>query len=68
MISLFFQTCLATRQRILKISLSRISSCRNLAISKSPYLENAAILNFLSGPFMLQNLTKSTLSLFGFGN
>ena len=51
----FFQTYPATCQQILKISLSRIFSWCNLAISKSHYLKNCVISNFLSGPFRVQD-------------
>ena len=51
----FFRTYPVTRQRILKISLSRVFSWCNLAISKSRYLKNRAISNFLSGPLRVQD-------------
>ena len=51
----FFRTYPATRQRILKISLSQVFSWCNLAISKSRYLENHAVSNFLSGPFRVRD-------------
>ena len=53
----FFRTYPANRQQILKISISRIFSWCNLAISKSRYLKNRAISNFLSGPFRVRDST-----------
>ena len=47
----FFRMYPATREQILKTSLSQIFSWCNLTLLKSRYLKDRALLNFLSGPF-----------------
>ena len=51
----FFLTYPVTRQRILKISLSRIFSWCNVAMSKSHCFEIRATSNFLSVPFRVRD-------------